>query len=71
MCFISPLRKKFLNSPLVKTVPLSDTIVSGKPWVANDHLSLSIVAAEVAVFIGYKSNHLECALTMIRNMYPW
>ena len=36
----------------MKTAPLSDTIVSGRPWVAKDHRSLSIVAAAVAVSSG-------------------
>ena len=50
---------KTFNSPLVKTKPLSDTIISGRPWVAKVAPSFSMVYSVVAEFTQWTSSHLE------------
>ena len=51
--------QKALNSMLTKQVPLSDTIVSGKPNLLNSVLSYSITAFELTVGMQNASIHLE------------
>ena len=46
-CLIPFFFRKVSNSSLVKLVALSDTIISGKPKVANDFLNKVIVVADV------------------------
>ena len=41
-----PADKFLKNSALVNGVPLSDTNISGRPWVANRILSLSMVVCD-------------------------
>ena len=55
---------------LVKTEPLSVTMVSGRPWIANKWRRYVIVTLEVADDTGCTSNHLEWASTMTRNIFP-
>ena len=50
--------------------PLSDTIVSGKPNLANIWHSCWIVVRVVAVVMGAISIHFECAWMRTRNMVP-
>ena len=49
----------FWNSALVKAVPLSDTMVHGRPCVANHVLSFDIVTAKEELDTGETSTHLE------------
>ena len=60
-CLI-PLRLiKTQNSSLVKTLPLSETRISGKPNVANIVRKAEIVLLDVAEHTGCTSIHLEWA----------
>ena len=59
-----------LNSSLVKHVPLSDTVVSGRPCVAKILCSFSMVYDVAVDGTTSTSNHLECASTRIRNCFP-
>ena len=59
-----------LNSELVNEGPLSVTMVSGRPWVANFCLLFSIVVSDVVVVIWHASSHFECASTAKRNILP-
>ena len=62
--------RNLANSSLVNAVALSDTITSGRPSDVNDFRKSSIVAAEVAVVVGWMSSHLECASVTRRNIFP-
>jgi hypothetical protein len=55
------------NSSLQKLLPLSLTIVVGRPWIANVHRSFSIFTLDVATIVGCTSSHFEYASTMMRN----
>ena len=63
------LRVKIFKSLLVKTEPLSDTITSGSPCMPKVFLSFSIAVTVVAELRQWKSNHLEWASTMRRNIF--
>ena len=58
-----------LNSALVKQVPLSETMVSGKPCVANNPRSCSMVTCVVAECTTFASIHFEYASTTTRLPY--
>ena len=65
MCSIPWLLQFSLNWAEVNCVPLSDTIVSGRPWVANI-LSRTLIVAEALVDdIVIISGHFECESTKI------
>ena len=68
MC-LTPLavRNSFISA-LVNGDPLSDTIESGTPWVANRIRSLPIVVADDADFTGKTSIYFEKASTTTRSM---
>jgi hypothetical protein len=51
----------------MKQVPLSDTSISGSPWVAKSIWSLSTVTWEVVEVTGQTPIHLKCASTNIKN----
>jgi len=59
--------RKDLNSELVKHLPLSVTMTSGSPNVANTVLNSSITATEVAVFVWTASIDFEWASIKMRN----
>jgi len=61
---------KVPNSSLVNPVPLSETTISGNPWVAKTHQSNSIVAIALILDVGYTFIHLLHALISIRNKCP-
>ena len=61
---------KSLNAALVNTEPLSETMSSGMPCVANIDLRAVTVVDVVAVLVILTSIHLECASTTTRNMCP-
>ena len=48
-----------LNSSEVNWGPLSDTICSGSPWLANKSLSTEVVFGVVVLTISRTSGHLE------------
>ena len=60
----------FWNSALVKTVALSETITRGNPKIEKIFLSFSMVETEVVLDIMWTSNHLLCASTTTRNIFP-
>ena len=55
---------------LAKPVPLSETTMSGNPWVAKICPSFSIVAFALVLDVGYSSIHLQYASITIRNNGP-
>ncbi|KFD49134.1 hypothetical protein M513_09958 [Trichuris suis] len=59
-----------LNSEAVNAVPLSVTITSGNPWVANNSANLSITAFAEVAWTGETSSHLEWESTTIRKSRP-
>ena len=59
-----------VNSELVKVGPLSVTIVSGKPKVANISQSSRIVWVVVILLIIFTFTHFEFASVAIRYMWP-
>lgn len=61
---------KVPNSSPVNPVPLSETTISGNPWVAKTHQSSSIVSVALILDVGYTSIHLLHALIMIRKKCP-
>ena len=69
-CVIPVCLIKFSNSLLVNTDPLSETIMSGKPWVEKINLNFSIVTAEVAAVTGWTSSHLECESVNTKKYLP-
>ena len=60
--------KKLANSKLVKTDPLSDTMMWGSPWVVDKLNNFSIVTAVVAFETGITSIHFECASIATKNI---
>ena len=66
----SILLRKLLNSTLVITDPLSDTINSCNPCVANSVLRCSVVSVDVAVLFTLIYIHLEYASTITKNIQP-
>ena len=58
------------NSSLVKAGPLSDTLLSGKPWVANNFLSSWMVCSILLPGVWMTSNHYEYKSTMTRYVLP-
>ena len=61
---------KSRNSSLAKPVPLSETTMSGNPWVAKTCRSFSIVAVPLVLVVGYTSIHLLYSSITIRNNCP-
>ena len=55
---------------LIDAAPLSVTIVSGRPCVAINCRSFTIVSSAVILVIGRTSSHLEWASIAIRNILP-
>ena len=51
--------------------PLSETSCLGKQCAANSWRNSAIVCAAVVDDIGMTSGHLDCASTMIKNIFPW
>ena len=60
--------KNFSNSELIKYVPLSVIMVSGKPNLLNVVLSSCITTVDVAEAVSFASIHLECASISMRNI---
>ena len=54
----------------MNAVPLSDTTISGSPWVAKIDRSTSVVTAVVAEETRLTSSHFELASTRTRYMCP-
>ena len=57
--FIEFVWQNLSNSADVNCVPLSETNVSGNPYLANILLNSQMVAVDVIVFICITSGHLE------------
>ena len=70
MCLIQFLLRNSSNSELTNPGPLSVTMVSGRPNLANSDLSTSITAAEDVEGVEAVSIHLECASITIRMFFP-
>ena len=69
-CEIKFFLKNSPKTSLTKAGPLSDTILSGRPCVANMLRSLSTVVAAFMEATGTTSNHFEWASTTIRKIFP-
>ena len=59
-----------LKKGLVNADPLSETRISGNPWVENMFLSAFVVAADVVEGTTTTSSHLVCASMTTRNIFP-
>ena len=59
-----------MNSSIVNAVPLSETKMSGSPYVANMVLSFSMITVDVTEPITARSIHVEWASIKIRNSPP-
>ena len=68
--FESITRQKLLEFSTVKHVPLSVTIVSGRPNCANRVLSSLVTAVAVAGAALKASIHLECVSMRTKYMFP-
>ena len=59
-----------VNSMFINAVALSDIDNSGNPSIANILRSSSMVADNDNLFVTWTSIHFECALIMMRNIFP-
>ena len=62
--------QKGLNAALVKAVPLSETTRLRSPCVANVVLNLAMALDDATEGTISSSNHLKCASTTTRNIFP-
>ena len=65
-CKIPFLIMTLCNSSLAKPVPLSETTLSGNPWVAKTCRNFSIVAVALVIDVGYTSIHSLYVFITIR-----
>ena len=64
------LRKKSWNSEDENDVPLSETITSGRPWVAKMSRKAEMTAEDVMEFSILTSGHFEKESTRIKKTFP-
>ena len=59
------------DSWLTKHVPLSVTIISGRPNVANSILNFSMTQLDEIMGVQTASTHFECASIATIMFFPW